>query len=155
MYKKLFIFGLMVILFAGAGGSFAENRYSPEAIKESFTHKNPNIKYQPDILITGMPRDIVLHAFGQPNGSEMINGRIQDVFIFMPDGSKYVNPSPRARNVALGIFTLGTSVAVRQARLAHQRTQLTIYHVYYGLDQKIVHVDVEKGAAFKSPYKTE
>lgn len=132
---------------------FAESRFSPEAIKESFTHKNPHIKYKKGVLKIGNSRDSVVKVFGPPNGSDFENGRIQDVYIFMDDGSKYVNPSPRARNVALAVVTMGTSVVVRQARLAEQRTNLIIYHVYYNRSNNIVNVDVTNGAALKNPAK--
>jgi hypothetical protein len=47
---------------------------------------------------------------------------------------------------------MGTSVAAHQAMLAHQRTKLTIYHVYY-LHDKIIRVDKLKGSALSSPSK--
>jgi hypothetical protein len=131
----------------------AEGRFSPEAIKESFTHKNPHIKYRPGVLVMGKSRDSVIRAFGPPNGSDFKNGRIQDVYIFMEDGSLYVNPSLHARNVALAVVTMGTSIAVRQARLAAQRTKLTIYNVYYNRFNNIINVDVTPAKAFKNPAK--
>lgn len=132
---------------------FAESRFSPEAIKESVTHKNTHIKYKKGVLKVGNSRDNVLKIFGPPNGSDFENGRIQDVYIFMDDGSKYVNPTTRARNVALAVVTMGTSVVIRQARLAEQRTNLIIYHVYYNRFNQIVNVDVTSGAALKNPAK--
>lgn len=133
--------------------AWAESRYSPEVIKESFTHKNPHIKYKKGVFKIGNTRNNVLKAFGSPNGSDFKNGKIQDVYIFLGDGSKYVNPSPRARNIALAWVTMGTSVVIRQSRLAEQRTHLIIYHVYYDRSNKIVNVDVTSGAAFKNPSK--
>lgn len=150
---RLLIFGLLVATTVACGR--VENRYNPTAIKESVTHEDTGIKYQQGILVIGASRDEVVQTFGQPNGSDQNNGYIEDVYIFMPDGYKYVNPSPRARNVALAVVTVGTSVAVRQARLAHQRTKLTIYHVYYSLDRRIADIKVEKGSAFKSPSKAD
>lgn len=136
------------------GCETVEQRYSPTALKQSVTHKDTSIQYRYGVLVMGMPRDQVIKAFGQPNGTDVKYNTTQDVYIFLKDGSKYVNPSPRARNVALAVVTMGTSVAVRQARLAYQRTDLTIYHVYYGPDQKIMRVEMEAGSAFKLPNKT-
>ena len=45
------------------------------------------------------------------------SGLAEDVYAFNPDGSKFVNPQTQARNIAAAIFTAGTSVAVRQARI--------------------------------------
>ncbi len=150
------IFTLAALFLVGSLFSinvFAESRFTPEAIKESITHKNPHIKFKKGVLKIGNSRDNVLKVFGPPNGSDFKNGRIQDVYIFMDDGSKYVNPSPRARNVALAVVTMGTSVVIRQARLAEQRTNLIIYHVYYNRFNNIINVDVTNGAAFKNPAK--
>lgn len=145
---------IVIGFFLLMGCQFAEKRYSPKAMKESFTHKDTSIKYNPEILVLGAPRYKVLAAYGPPNGSDVEPGKIQDVYIFLKDGSKYVTPSPRARNVALAVVTTGTSVAVRQARLAYQRKNLIIYHVYYGPDNKIYLIEREHGAAFKNPSKT-
>lgn len=147
----------MVVLMGAwiMGCGVAEERYSPEALKESVTHKNPHIKYAPGVLVLGASREDVFAVFGPPNGSEAKNGVIEDVYIFLDDGSKYVNPTPRARNVALAVVTMGVSVAVRQARLAYQRTDLSIYHVYYSPEEKITRVTKEAGSAFKNPSKTD
>ena len=101
----------------------------------------------------GAPRYKVIAAYGPPNGTDIEPGKTEDVYIFLEDGSKYVNPSPRARNVALAAVTAGISVAIRQARLAYQRTNLIIYHVYYGPDDRIYRVEKEGGCAFKNPAK--
>jgi hypothetical protein len=133
-----------------------ENRYSPKALKESVTHENPDIQYEPGVLVAGMSRERVMEIFGPPNGSDTLdNGLIEDVYIFMPDGAKYVSPTPRARNVALGVVTMGTSVVVHQALLAHQRTKLKIYHVYYNARQRISHVEELSGSAFENPTKVQ
>jgi hypothetical protein len=148
----------LVIFFAGfliTSCQAIENRYSLKAEKESITHKDTDIKYQEGLLVVGAPRYKVLAAYGPPNGTDVEAGKTEDVYIFLEDGSKYVNPSPRARNVALAVVTAGVSVAVRQARLAHQRTNLIIYHVFYGADDKIYRVDKEGGSAFKNPAKTD
>lgn len=154
MFKRtLGISILWVVSIFLSANVYAQGYLSPEAIKESITHKNPHIKYKQGILQIGKTRDSVIAAFGPPNGSDFKNGRIQDVYIFLNDGSKYVNPAPRARNVALAVVTMGTSVVVRQARLAAQRSKLTIYHVYYNRFNRIVNIDVSTGAAFKNPSK--
>ena len=152
--KNLSKVSAILLIAALIGCQAAEERYSPTAIKESFTHKNPSIKYRSGVLVPGNSRQQVLAAFGTPNGRDNLSeGYTEDVYIFMPDGSKYVSPSPRARNVALGVVTLGSSVAVHQALLAHERTKLTIYHVYYNLNDKITRVDKLKGSALSSPSK--
>lgn len=139
--------------FTIAGCQTIEDRYSPKAEKESFTHEDPTIRYQNGLLLVGAPRYKVIAAYGPPNGTDIEPGKIEDVYIFLDSGSKYVNPSPRARNVALAAATAGTSVAIRQARLAYQRTNLIIYHVYYGPDDRIYRVEKEPGSAFKNPSK--
>lgn len=138
-----------------AGTACAEGYFSRETMRESITHKNPEIKYRPGVLVVGKTRAEVLRAFGPANGTDQHpNFTIEDVYIFLKDGSKYVNPAPRPRNVALGIATGGISVAVRQARLAYQRTELSVFHVFYNPQQKITRVTVEQGSAFKIPYTT-
>lgn len=153
--SKMVVIVLLGALIAGqAAAEETEGRYSPTAIKESFTHKNPAIKYRAGVLVLGNSRDQVHAVFGLPNGYDTLSGGYtEDVYIFMPDGSKYVSPSPRARNVAMGIVTAGTSVAVHQAMLAHERTKLTIYHVYYNPNTQIVRVEKTKGSAFSNPAK--
>ncbi len=156
--QKIYTLTKLLAILALAGALTAcqavENRYSPTAMKESFTHKNTSVKYSNKVLMVGASREQVIKVFGAPNGSDaMTGGAVEDVYIFTPDGYKYVSPSPRARNVALGIVTLGTSVAVHQSLLAYQRSNLTIYHVYYNSALKIVRVTKQSAAAFKNPAK--
>ena len=101
-------------------------------------------------------------VYGDPNGSRngsrtTDSGLIEDVYAFNPDGTKFVNPQLRARNFALGFFTMGTSVAVRQARIALKERKLTLFHVTYSPDDKIQSVNVEKRSGapdqLPSPYK--
>ncbi len=130
----------------------AENPFGPEAMKQSFTHKNTQIKYRPGVLVIGNRRENVYKAFGAPNGTDVFSGGgVEDVYIFTPDGSKYVTPHPRPRNVALAVVTGGVSIAVHQSLLAYQRSNLTIYRVYYQKNLRIVRVIREKGSAFKFP----
>lgn len=150
---------IAILLLAGtvvAGCQRVEERYNPTAMEESFTHKDTSIKYRTGILTKGASRKQVIQVFGAPNGSDaQAGGAIEDVYIFTPDGSKYVSPSPRPRNVALGVITMGTSVAVHQALLAYQRSKLTIYHVYYSPQLKIMRVTKKSASAFKNPAKPE
>ena len=69
---------------------------------------------------------------------------IEDVYAFNPDGSKFVDPELRARNVALGFFTMGVSVGVRQARLALIERKLTLFHVFYTPNDTIQSVTEER-----------
>jgi hypothetical protein len=157
---KQFLLGNIVSLIVFSGcfqvAQATEGYFSQTALKQSFTHKNKNVKYRTGVLVIGAPRDNVVRWFGEPNGTDMMpGGTVEDVYIFTPDGSKYVNPHPRPRNVALGIFTMGTSVVVHQATLAYQRTGLTVYRVYYNLDHRIVKVKIIKGSALKNPASTQ
>jgi hypothetical protein len=129
-------------------------RLSPTAFEESFTHKNKAIKFRKGVLVLGTSRTQVFQAFGLPHGSDVMpGGAVEDVYIFTPDGYKYVMPSPRARNVAMGVITMGTSVAVHQSLLAYQRSKLAIYRVYYNPQQKLIRATKETASALQNPAK--
>ena len=118
--------------------------YGPTASIQSFTLKDTSVHYDPEVLRPGVQRSAVQAKFGDPNDSATsANGLVVDTYAFYPDGTKFVNPTVRPRNIALGIFTAGTSVVVRQLRLAQTEKKLTLYHVTYGGDGAILSVHVE------------
>src|SRR5271163_1340792 len=122
-----------------------QNTFSLSGQEQSITFKNESIHYNPDILKSGTPQAQVDAAFGDPNASRTTdNGLVEDVYAFNPDGSKFVNPQTQARNIAAAFFTMGTSVAVRQARIHMSEEKLTLYHVIYGPDDMIQKVTVER-----------
>jgi hypothetical protein len=132
--------------------------YSATGMQQSFTMSDSSIRYDPKVLQVDASRSSVVAVYGDPNGSRTTDsGLIEDVYAFNPDGTKFVNPQLRARNFALGFFTMGTSVAVRQARLALKERKLTLFHVTYSPDDKIQSVNLEKlsGAPdqLPSPYE--
>lgn len=119
--------------------------YTLSAMTQSVTMKDSSVHYDPSVLKAGKTRDQVQAAFGEANGSRTTDaGLVEDVYAFNPDGSKFVNPQVRPRNVALAFFTMGTSVAVRQARLQLVEDKLTLYHVLYSSDDTIHSVREEK-----------
>jgi hypothetical protein len=121
------------------------SRFSLEGQEQSFTFKNESIHYNPSVLQVGTPRQQVLAAFGNPNASQTTaNGQVEDVYAFNPDGSKFVNPQTQARNIAAAVFTAGTSVAVRQARIKMTENKLTLFHVIYSPDETIQRVSEER-----------
>jgi hypothetical protein len=121
------------------------SRFSLAGQEQSFTFKNESIHYHPTVLQVGTPRPQVVAVYGEPNASQTnANGQAEDVYAFNPDGSKFVNPKTQARNIAAAIFTAGTSVAVRQARIHMTEEKLTLYHVIYGPDNAIQSVSVER-----------
>lgn len=137
----------LVALLATAVSACA--RFQPTTpaagMTQSITLKDSSIHYDPPVLEGGMRREQVLAAFGDPNSSRTTdNGVIEDVYAFNPDGSKFVDPQLRVRNVALGFFTMGTSVAVRQARLALTERKLTLFHVIYTSSDTIRSVTQER-----------
>ncbi len=118
--------------------------YTPTGTIQSVTLKNTSVHYDPAVLAPGVPRSDVVAKMGDPNGTETADdGAVEDVYAFYPDGSKFVNPTIRPRNIALGVFTGGASLAVRQLRLMHTEKKLTLYHVRYGDDGRIAAVRVE------------
>jgi hypothetical protein len=119
--------------------------YTPTGFAQSFTMKDSSIHYDASIMRPGATREQITSAFGEPNESGKTDaGLIEEVYAFNPDGTKFVNPSVRPRNVALGFLTMGTSLAVRQARLALTEKKLTLYHVVYSADNKVTSVTEEK-----------
>jgi hypothetical protein len=119
--------------------------YTVGGVTQGITLKDSSIHYDPAVLKVGMQREQVLAAFGDPNSSRTTdNGVIEDVYAFNPDGSKFVDPQLRVRNVALGFFTMGASVAVRQARLALTERKLTLFHVFYTPSDTIKSVTPER-----------
>lgn len=83
------------------------------------------------MLTPGTPRDEVLAVFGNPNGSQNINGVQEDLFAFYPNGDKYVDPQITAGTIAAAVFTGGISLAVKAGRNVIEQNQLTIYRVTY------------------------
>ncbi len=119
--------------------------YTPTGIQQSVTMKDSSVHYDPSMLKAGATRTQVQAAFGDPNATRTTDsGAVEDVYAFNPDGTKFVNPKLRARNIALGFFTAGTSVAVREARLALQENKLTLFHVLYASDDTIASVTPER-----------
>jgi hypothetical protein len=119
--------------------------YTLAGMTQSVTMKDSSIHYAPAVIKPGNTRDQVQAVFGDANASRTTDaGLIEDVYAFNPDGSKFVDPQVRPRNVALAFFTMGTSIAVRQARLHLAEGKLTLYHVLYGSDDKIQSVREEK-----------
>lgn len=129
--------------------------FTPTAIGQSVTLKDSSVHYNPDVLKPGTLRTTVQAAFGDPNATQTNSGgQIEDVYAFNPDGTKFVDPTVRPRNIALAVFSMGASVAVRQARLALKERKLTIYTVAYTPDGRIESVHVQQpssGAGAAAP----
>jgi hypothetical protein len=122
--------------------------FTPTALGQSVTLKDSSIHYDPNVMKVGTPRNAVQAAFGEPNASQTTaSGQAEDVYAFNPDGTKFVDPTIRPRNIAMAVFSMGASVAVRQARLALQERKLTIYRVTYTPDGKIESVQVQQPGA--------
>ncbi|MGH8013332.1 MAG: hypothetical protein ACREQ4_12620 [Candidatus Binataceae bacterium] len=141
--------GLMLLAscarFQPTTPAMSASNYTPTGIGQSITMKDSSIHYDPSILRPGVARTRVEAVYGKPNDTRATSqGLTEDVYAFNPDGSKFVNPQIRPRNVALGFFTMGTSVAVRQARLAATERKLTLYHVLYSPDGNIETVREER-----------
>ncbi|HEX4209476.1 MAG TPA: hypothetical protein VHY56_03720 [Candidatus Binataceae bacterium] len=121
------------------------SRFSLAGQEQSITFKNESIHYNPAVLKVGTPRQQVVDAFGNPNASQTTDGGlVEDVYGFNPDGSKFVNPQTQARNIAAAVFTAGTSVAVRQARIKMTEDKLTLFHVIYSVGNTIQSVHEER-----------
>jgi hypothetical protein len=127
-------------LGGGLLGGGVRNRL--ENMREHMTDKNPNIRYNPSVLTPGTPRSQVVAAFGQPNGTQNVNGVEEDVYAFFPDGSKYVDPQITAGTIAAAVFTSGMSLAVKAAKNTVQQNQLTLYDVRYDANQNVQSVKV-------------
>jgi hypothetical protein len=121
--------------------------FSPTSEMQSATLKDTSIHFDPSVMRPGVARSEVRQSFGEPNSTESIEtGQTEDVYAFYPDGTKFVNPTVRPRNIALGVFTAGASVAVRQLRLHQAESKLTLYHVIYDSDGNIASVRIEPPA---------
>ncbi len=123
-------------LLGGALGSRIEN------LRNRVTNKDPSIQYNPSILTPGTPRSQVVAAFGQPNGTQTVNGAQDDIYAFFPDGSKYVDPQITAGTIAAAVFTSGMSLAAKAAKNTIQQNQLTLYRVHYDANQNVQSVRV-------------
>jgi hypothetical protein len=55
----------------------------------------------------------VVAAFGQPNGTQTMNGAQDDIYAFFPDGSKYMDTQITAGTIAAAVFTSGMSLACK------------------------------------------
>jgi hypothetical protein len=119
--------------------------YTPTGIEQGITLKDDSIHYSPAVLATGNSQSQVHTAFGVPNATRTTDaGQLEETYAFNPDGTKFVNPTVHARNIALAFVTMGTSVAVRQARLAISERKLTLFHVLYNPDMTVQSVTEEK-----------
>jgi hypothetical protein len=148
---KVVRFTLLAIFFTSCARfqpttpAVSPSNYSLSGMTQSVTMKDSSIHYDPSVLKPGKTRDQVQAIFGDPNASRTTDaGLIEDVYAFNPDGSKFVNPQVRPRNVALAFFTMGASIAVRQARLNLAENKLTLYHVLYSSNDTIHLVREEK-----------
>jgi hypothetical protein len=120
---------------------------SPTSEMQSVTMKDTSIHFDPSVMRPGVARSEVRQSFGEPNSTESLEtGQTEDVYAFYPDGTKFVNPTVRPRNIALGVFTGGASVALRQLRLHQAESKLTLYHVIYDSDGNIASVRIEPPA---------
>jgi hypothetical protein len=121
--------------------------FSPTSELQSMTLKDTSVHYDPSVMRPGVARSEVQSTFGEPNSTDSLEtGQSEDVYAFYPDGTKFVNPTVRPRNIALGVFTAGASVAVRQLRLHQAESKLTLYHVVYGSDGTIASIRIEPPA---------
>jgi hypothetical protein len=109
--------------------------YTPKALLQSVTMKNSGVHYDAEVLKPGESRSQIQATFGEPNATRTTDsGQNEDIYAFNPDGTKFVNPQVRPRNLALAFFTRGMSLAVRQARLKLAESKLKLYHVSYSSD---------------------
>jgi hypothetical protein len=118
-------------------------RLSPTAFEQNATMKDTSVHEDPALLRVGVERDRIASAFGKPNETSSQGGKLQDVYEFNPDGSKFVKPKVYARNIAAGVFTGGIATVVHQARIHHTEQQLTVYRLTYGPDGVVQSVQKE------------
>ena len=131
--------------FQPGAPAITPSSYTPTSLEQSVTLKDTSVHYDPSVLKVGVTRDQVAKAYGDPNSSRTTDaGVIEDVYAFNPDGSKFVNPKVYPRNIALGFLTMGTSVAVRQARLGLTENKLTLYHVLYSSNDQVQSITEER-----------
>jgi hypothetical protein len=109
-------------------------RLSPTAFVQNATMKDTSVHEDPNLLRAGVSRDQIAGAFGKPNETSTEGGKLQDVYEFNPDGSKFVKPKVYARDIAAGVFSGGIATVVHQARIHHAEQQLTVYRISYGAD---------------------
>jgi hypothetical protein len=131
---------------------------SPTSEMQSVTMKDTAIHYDPSVMRPGVDRNEVEETFGEPNSSGSLpTGQTEDVYAFYPDGTKFVNPTVRPRNIALGVFTGGMSVAVRQLRLHQAESKLTLYHVIYDANGTVasVHIEPPAGGGEETPAQAQ
>jgi hypothetical protein len=131
---------------------------SPTSEMQSVTMKDTSIHYDPSVMRPGVDRSEVEQTFGEPNSSDSLKtGQTEDVYAFYPDGTKFVNPTVRPRNIALGVFTGGMSVAVRQLRLHQAESKLTLYHVIYDANGTVasVHIEPPAGGGAGAPAESQ
>ena len=125
--------------------AISPSNYTPTAMLQSVTMKDSSVHYDPAVLKTGSSRSQIEAAFGEPNATRTTDsGQTEEVYAFNPDGTKFVNPQVRPRNLALAFFTRGMSTAVRQARLSMAEKKLTLYHVLYSPTNVVQSVWQEK-----------
>lgn len=127
---------------APAGGLLGGLDSRLQNLRNRVTNKDPSIQYNPSVLTPGTPRSQVVAAFGQPNGTQTVNGAQDDIYAFFPDGSKYVDPQITAGTIAAAVFTSGMSLAAKAAKNTIQQNQLTLYRVHYDAYQDIQSVRV-------------
>lgn len=131
--------------FQPESAAISPSDYTPTGVIESATMKNSAIHYDPAILKVGSTRSQIEAAFGEPNATDATaTGQVEDVYAFNPDGTKFVNPKVRPRNIALAFLTAGTSIAVHQARLKLAERNLSVYHVIYNSNNVAESVTEEK-----------
>jgi hypothetical protein len=95
------------------------SNYTPTGMLQSVTMKDSSVHYDLAVLKPGSSHSHIEAAFGEPNAIHTTtSGQTEDVYAFNPNGTKFVKPQVRPRNLALAFFTRGMSVAVRQARLS-------------------------------------
>jgi outer membrane protein assembly factor BamE (lipoprotein component of BamABCDE complex) len=132
--------------------------FSPTSETQSVTMKDTSIHYDPSVMRPGVDRSEVEQTFGEPNSSDSLKtGQTEDVYAFYPDGTKFVNPTVRPRNIALGVFTGGMSVAVRQLRIHQAESKLTLYHVIYDANGTVasVHIEPPAGGGAAAPVQAQ
>jgi hypothetical protein len=95
--------------------------YSESGVEESVTMRDEDVHFSPGAGDRYTARPRVRRLWAPTRRARRTPAR-SDVYAFNPDGSKFVNPTVRPRNLALAFFTAGISVAVRHARLPWSRT---------------------------------
>jgi hypothetical protein len=120
--KKVFI--LMLIIFLSSGCSVFMAAKQPDS-------KNL------DVLVVGMPRNMVLGEFGVPTSSETKNGKKIDVISFTQGYSKGAKAGRAIFHGAADILTLGLWEAVGTPTESVFCGDKMVYEVTYNSDDKI------------------